>query len=152
MSNDYQEWPKAKLFQYLEEEHGHRVANPSKTSKQEIIDLILEKEGVAVPSTSAMTAASSTNEEGKKLKAVTINIHKTTGKHGNADVFVGTTHKAYNIKRGINVTVPVAVYNALELAVQTEYHQSTDSQSGKNRLDAVKVHSYPFSVIERIYE
>lgn len=75
---------------------------------------------------------------------VKIYIHKGTGRGGERPVFVAVNGKGILIPRGSIESVKLRYFNALDVAVETQYF--TDPVT--NELDARDIHSYPFQVHE----
>jgi hypothetical protein len=64
------------------------------------------------------------------VEMVTIHIHEQEGVGGSDDVFVQDGNKEWLIKRGVDVDVPLGVYNILRAAVITTY-EPHKSQNGE---------------------
>lgn len=72
-------------------------------------------------------------------EAVRILIHEQEGPGGSDDVFVQDGNKEWLVKRGVEVDVPVGVYNILRSAVITTY----DPVKGQNGEIEYKARNYP---------
>ncbi len=77
------------------------------------------------------------------IKRVTINIAKQAIKGGAENAFVGVQGVGFSIPRGINISVPASVAEALKNAVQDIITQDPDT----GELLKEPVLTYPFQII-----
>lgn len=153
---DYTQLTKADILKLLEERHGVVYGDVSKISKASLIDRINDLEGITAPQPLGEQAVNEASPQSgakqTRLVSVVVNIHVGETLENQQDVFVGVDGKTYQIQRGKNATVPVAVYEVLKNAVETSYTQERDPITNKMTLRGVESLRYPFSTIEKIYK
>lgn len=143
MSRNYAEMTRDELIEAIENEHGTATADdaPDAVLRTQLQALDSEKAQEAKPKKGAKT----TKAEASAEPAKTVRIKIFGDKNLAGDVIVTVDEKNYQLKRQVEIDVPMHVYHALNDAVITEF--SWDEKTGANVPN--DRHRYPFQVIPR---
>jgi hypothetical protein len=141
-----------------------------KAKKDDIIKHITEVMGLAVPDGATVkellafvvenggeVEGSDDTESGPGIDAasginlrdrVNIRIQKTSDKNGGEDVFVGVNGVGFLIKRGVTVSVPMAVVHGLRDAVTKQLVETLDANGdATGAFEYQDVQTYPFEIL-----
>lgn len=91
---------------------------------------------------------------GKKLVAVTINVHDDSGdEETEVDNFVqvGINGVMHQVQKGVDVKVKVDIYEVLNNAIEKRFKTVTDPATKMKSLKETQVKRWPFSVIQKHY-
>ncbi|MEJ6520328.1 hypothetical protein PQI64_11285 [Shewanella bicestrii] len=91
---------------------------------------------------------------GKKLVAVTINVHDDSGdEETEVDNFVqvGVNGVMHQVQKGVDVKVKVEIYEVLNNAIEKRFKTVTDPATKMKSLKETQVKRWPFSVIKKHY-
>lgn len=92
--------------------------------------------------------------KGKKLVAVTLNIHDDSGdEETEVDNFVqvGINGVMHQVQKGVDVKVKVGIYEVLNNAIEKRFKTVTDPATKMKSLKETQVKRWPFSVIQKHY-
>ncbi len=92
--------------------------------------------------------------KGKKLVAVTLNIHDDSGdEETEVDNFVqvGVNGVMHQVQKGVDVKVSASVYEVLNNAIEKRFKTVTDPATKMKSLKETQVKRWPFSVIQKHY-
>lgn len=142
---NFNDMTKADLQKHLQDEYGIKLA--SNATKAEYIERCNELSG-----RSASAVGTGTANEGKEDKTpveAIINVHDDGDKAMNyiTPCWNGVN---YQIMKGVNVRVPIAIVNILNKAKETSYN-TIRHEDGTTEMRPTEVLRFPFTVVEYIY-
>lgn len=137
------------LLAYAEERHG--IQYPKKMTKAELLAKIAELPGEEDLNLEPVGAGSATDgNEDKVPKSVTLNIPDDGSSVLINYETVYLNGRAYQIKKGADVTVPYGVYGILNTAIE-DFLMPVRQPDGKVNYEVRQRRRIPFSVIKMNY-
>lgn len=146
MTVQFETLTKPELLIYAKEELG--IELPSNWSKAEVVARIKQETGDT--SDAPGSGSASEGNEDKTPTKVVINIQDDAESEKINYHVVGLNGRNYQIKKGVDVTVPYGVYDILNNAIETVY-TSVVRENGRRELVGKVRKRVPFSVIKFIY-
>lgn len=149
MSKTITEMTIPQLREYAKEKHG--VEYPSSYTKAEILEKIAQLPGEESLQLAPVGAGNATDgNEDKIPKSVTIQIPDdgVSATYNYETVYVDG--RSYQIKKGVDATVPYSVYDVLNNAIE-DFLQPIRQQDGRITHEMRKRRRIPFSVIKMNY-
>lgn len=149
MSKAIAEMTIPQLREYAKEKHG--VEYPSSYTKAEIIEKISQLPGEESLQLNPVGAGSANEgNEGKVPRTVTLQIPDDGSSAAINYETVYVDGRSFQIKKGVDVTVPYSVYDVLNNAIE-DFLQPIKHQDGRITHEMRQRRRIPFSVIKMNY-
>lgn len=126
------------------------ITPPAGLTKDALRKVLAEalSEGLPVDDSVPQIAPAKAKDAKGKLQRKRIMIHKTSDASGADDVLVGVNGRMFQIKRGVEVEVPMSVVEVLKNAVADKYEWRADPKlSNGGEMVKREALAYPFSVL-----